>query len=260
MKNLNFIVVGLAFFLSLSCSTLDVKIPVANINSPELVLKNNGQLNLAVETTKTLTTTDDASSRPPVFTEKLTNSNTINLDYNYGIADHLLIGGGVNSDFGLRLQVQYQFINSTQKNTGWSSAISAILNYDSTNRSGSQDGTFGAGGYPWSGSLTTSGSGLGLSTGYRFNENLMSYIGIGYSQFDSKTTIDQKPSDNGLNQGGSYTQKGRGQSQTVGFGFQIDFTKIHLKPVVQWTDFKYENQKEQSVLGLLTITVDNPLH
>lgn len=247
---------SLAFFIFCGCSSLEVKIPLAAIKSPEVVGSGKKQINFSANSTKTLTTTNDASRRPPTFINEISSSTVLNNDFNYGMSDRYMIGGGLSSDLGLYFQVQYQFQNSITDDIGWNSSVFFNAQYDSTDRSGDQNGTFGPGGYDWKAQLVESQALVGASTGYRFNKNLMSYIGLAVNKFSTQTKIEQKVSSDGSDLGGNYNKNSSGQSQSLGLGLQFGSDRFLLKPVVELTTFSYEDINQSSVLGSLTLTAN----
>ncbi len=246
----------LIVFIFCGCSSLEVKIPLASIKSPEVLAAGKKQINFSANSTKTLTTTNDASKRPPKFVSEISNSTVFNNDFNYGKSDSYMIGGGVSSDLGLYFQVQYQFQNSIQDDIGWCSSVFAHAQYDSTDYSGDQKGTFGPGGYDWKAQLTESQAQIGLSTGYRLNKNIMIYTGLAVNKFSTQTKIEQKVSNDGSDLGGNYYKSSSGQSQSLGLGLQFGNDKISLKPVLELTTFSFEDINESTVLGSLTLTAN----
>ena len=179
-------------YILCGCSSLEVKVPLASIKSPEVLAAGKKQINFSANSSKTLTTTNDASRRPPTFINEISNSIVLNNDFNYGKSDRYMIGGGISSDVGLYFQVQYQFQNSIQDDNGWISSVYGHAQYDSTDRSGDQKGTFGPGGYDWKAQLVESQAQIGVSTGYRINKNVMSYIGFAVNKFRLKQKLNKR--------------------------------------------------------------------
>ncbi len=239
----------LSFILS-SCTTLDIRIPLASIKSPELPTAGLSEVNIATLPAKLFTSTNDASKRPPIFVSTVEQSNLLNAEYNYALTDGLLIGAGANIDFGFSLQAQYQFVNSNN----WLASVYGDVSYDNTQRSGDQNGTFGPGGYNWKGNLSASGIHMGTSIGYRFNEHIMSYVGFAYNSFSTKTDITQDVSNDGLDPGGSYKDSSHGNNRTIGLGVQIGTIQFNLKPAVMWTEFNLNGEKQENIVGSATLS------
>lgn len=234
----------LSLFFLTSCQSIEIKIPVADLKSPEVIKEKVRQFSISAEPTKTLTVTENANQRPLNITNQVTDSSVINAHFNYGYEDHLVIGAGVNSASGLLVQTQFQFLDEVLDDVGWSSAVQLSVNYNLLNKSGSETNLLGPGTYSYSGSMRALGFNPGITAGYRFNKYFMTYAGISYASISTTTSITQDPSTDGNDPGKSYSQDKSGSSQTLGVGVQVDFGKFHLKPVVQWSEIDIAHQKK----------------
>ncbi len=259
MKLLNCI--GFVYFLSLfffcSCQSIEIKLPVAELKSPEVIKEQVQQISFSAEPTKTLTVTEDANQRPLNITNQVTDSSVLGAQFNYGYADHLVIGAGLNSASGLLVQTQYQFLDDVVDDMGWSSAVQLSLNYNSISKKGSSSNLLGPGTYSYSGSMRAFGFNPGITAGYRFNKYFMSYAGVSYATISTATSITQDPSTDGNDPGKSFSQDKMGSSQSIGIGVQVDYNRIHLKPVFQWTEIDIAGQKKNSVLTSVTISFND---
>lgn len=241
------------------CSTLQIVVPLANVKSPEVIRKTQKQINFSYIQAKKIVSTDDASQRPPVFVNTVEGSlGLYNADFNYGLFDRVAVGALISSDIGFAFQTEYQFLAPQgEVGNGWASSVYFTGGFSSTSRSGDQKGTFGPGGYPWKGSMTMTSQNYGLSVGYRPNENWMTYLGYATNTFSTNTKIEQSVDTTGTDLGGTYTQNNTGRSKSLGLGFQFDFTRLHIKPVIHQTEFEYPNNSESATTVSLTLSVNN---
>jgi hypothetical protein len=248
---------SLFFMAALSgCSTLDVNVPLASIKSPEVIAKGQHQITASAEASKHYIATNDASQRPPVFDLTNESAGVLNTDYSISFVDGLLVGAGMNSDFGFHIQGQYQFLNLIgEDHTGWLSSVYANIYYDETNRSGNQKGLFGPGGYDWGGRTILQGAHAGTSLGYRFNQQVMGYIGYAHNLFSLDTRITQNKSDDNLDAGGNYNAAAKGSNKTIGLGAQIDIVRVHIMPSIAWTDYIVDGVKQEGIFGSLSVAV-----
>ncbi len=238
-----------------SCTSLYVKIPMAVIKAPSVITKDAKEVNLSAAPVKKFSTTNDASRRPPVLISDAANDTVIKGDFNFSVLDHLYYGAGVNSDFGLNMQAEYNFINTTSEiQQGWLANVYTVIYYDNTSRKGDQNGLLGPGGNNWKGNISLLGGYLGSSAGYRFNKYFMTYAGLAINNFSTKTEINQDVSSDGFNLGGQYKQQTAGNNRSLGLGFQFDMSMLHLRPGIMWTNFSADQINQDDFLASLTIS------
>ncbi|MEN0059535.1 MAG: hypothetical protein AAGB31_11920 [Bdellovibrio sp.] len=238
-----------------ACSHLKIQVPQAQVLSPELMAKNNWEIGVRSQASHIHTASEDASARPPTFDNTDTSSALIIPDFIYAPLDGLQFGGGISNDMGVSGNLAYQFLGSpwSQRKIGWSSALRLDVYAASASKDGDQNGIFGAGGYNWKGEIKVVSLGAGLSVGYRFHESFMSFLGFSRTNNTVKTNIDQDPSDNGTDPGGSYSQNLSGSSNAIGLGLMIGSGSFRFTPVVHWLEYELGDVRESETMVNLGI-------
>lgn len=233
-----------------SCGTLYVNVPLAQIKSPDTHPGQRFEINASYVPSKVYTSTEDASDRPPTLISKVEDSYITKGDFNFTPVEGLLLGGGLSTEMGLTAQAQYQFL---QSKTGWIASIYVDAYYNETRRNGDQNGDLGPSGYNWNGKLSVMGGDLGLSAGYALNEHFLIYFGVAGNSFALNTDIKHDVSNDGTDQGGTYSQKASGTNKTVGLGLQAGWRVFKFKPSVAWTDFTVNGTTETKTSGALSL-------
>lgn len=211
-------------FLLTACSGLEIVTPNPRTEVPEL--PGAGVIHFQAEGTNAhqYEATTDASARPPTFNRKLEKAGAFVGSIAYSPIDPLAFGFEIDPvHINFAAYAKYQFLGGTFLQGGpgnFSGMVYLRAGGGSRSKSGNQNGTFGAGGYPWKGTITNQMAMSGLSFGYRFTESLMTYAGASYGGYWLKTNIDQE-SANG-NAGGNYKDSAKGSAQVYGGGVAVN--------------------------------------
>lgn len=244
----------------LGCSSLSVVTPNPTIESPELRGAGAVFLQLGNYSAHRYRATQDASVRPPNIDDpELLRVRGLSAGLGFEFLQQFKLMAALDPFNGTSLlKGQWQWLGeptSTAEAGTWSSSVTAQGSYARNTNSGEQNGVLGHGGHPWKGEISAVGSALGLSLGYRFNENFMFFGGGAYGHTQVSTSIDQSPNSSGTSLGGSYSVKDNGNAYTFGLGGQMGRRLIGLLQY-QVTHLQYDHVKDtenmhEIVFGIL---------
>ncbi len=237
---------------SARCSSMQMKLPGATIESSEVLGKGKKQLGPSLEPTREIEFTGSASSRPPNLDNAMATGATHNLLHqaHFGLGDRFELGGEAAFDFGSDLQTmlfftgKFQFIGrpkSEAKRGDFSGSLFGRLGHTRVDGSGDQATLFGPGGFPWSAQVEAMLAMIGMSYGYRFSDKFMAYLGVSYQHMTTKIVVDQEAASDNSNPGGHYQRERDGQNLSYGLGAQWRLGKIfHLHGKLMMFNFNFD--------------------
>ena len=241
------VVLGLT--LLSGCATLDLTLPISELESPQHQGRKSGVgVDFTALTSKQLSLNDDPSKRPAdLITTKHKTGNLFltKTGLNYYFLDRLALSGILIDSkipaLKLKVALLHGFREDAQPGT-FHASLNLMGSYQIAETSGSQNGVGGPTGFPWKGSANLVSGTVGLSLGYQFFKRTIPFIGVNYQHFQTQGQIEQSgvPTD----AGGSYKiNVTDGKIMTYGFGF--DFRpnpRFFIMPQVYMYNFKwYEN-------------------
>lgn len=219
------------------------KIPTAQIQSPDR-FRSSGHIGIGLSDSKQYVPTTNRDGNPLVFDSEILNSMVMNTSLDLVFKKKFIFGLGLTSDGGLNIISEYQLFDLTEDDVGYVSSIYSNVNLSHKS------------GYPnqsekipkehnkwWGGSQSVNG---GLSSGYRFNPNLTTYVGIAINQTWMHTAIEQFANTNNGNLGGIYNEYFDVYSRAIGFGLEYHLRNIYFKPQLDFVNFQTKTGIEQN--------------
>lgn len=239
----------ISFTLLSSCATLDLTLPISELESPQ---HQGRKLGIGVDftalTSKQLTLTDDPSARPPNI--DLTKHKTGNLfltktGLNYYFLDRFALSGILIDSkipaMKLKIAILHGFREDAQPGT-YHASFNMMGSYQQAENLGNQNGVGGSVGFPWKGTASLMSGTVGLSFGYQFFGKTIPFIGVNYQQFQTKGEINQTATT--TDSGGVYKINLR-DGKIITYGLGVDYRpnpRFFIMPQVYMYNFKwYEN-------------------
>ena len=215
----------------MGCQSLDVNLPAPRIESPESVGMKKFIIGGTVTGAGKFRATSNAGERPPNLTDTaLAGALNVGPVGEYGITDHLSTGleidiGGANSSIFGQGRIKYQLMGSTwtKKETGPQLSIWVRGGSGSGSEEGNQKVEFGSGGYPWTGTITDTMIGSGISFGYRTSERTLLYTGFAADKHSLKAEINQSAATDNSDPGGTYSRTYSGKASALGLGVRFSW-------------------------------------
>jgi len=238
-----------------SCSNLSTKLTTATISPSEITADGTSRLDVMSAPSQNYTSTSDASARPPTFTANTYSERILSGTFVHTFWNRVQFGLGLNSDFALLGSVQLQLLGEPNKE-GFNSTLGVSSDFSSFSKSGDQKGTFGPGGYPWKASISQNTNSAQFAIGYRFNPNVLPFIGYSQSSHSIKSKIDQSVSTDNSDQGGSYEKNESAASKAAGLGIKLTSGNVHFTPIVQWTKFENSTISTEGVQAVFVFSIN----
>lgn len=211
------------------CTSLSVYVPGPLIESPEIASREKKiSAGAGIEQTNNYTYTGDASRRPPNLSQPTNEQAGMPyLRAGYIATDWLEVGLRVLPGSwktlwigGLGGTVRAQLLGVGEE-VGPRVSVYAGLLRSSAGGSGDQDGQFGPGGYNWSANASATTRTAGVSAGYRWQPNLMSFLALSYADQQLSGSITHDASQNGTSPAASYSlDEVKANSKAVAIGLR----------------------------------------
>jgi hypothetical protein len=242
MKNSVRIIAGsLVVLTTAACNSISTNLPASRFESPEVPGHLRWRVGGGAGTDQQVTFTDDASNRPVTFV------NAVSLIPEFplvrgslGLSDRFEIGVRYGFPSVFLAKAKFQILGEAAdlaSKGNMSLAVTAGAGADYTSRSGSQEGTFGPGGYGWSASSTTSIYDFSIIAGVRPSDNLLVFASPFVSTYGINGSINQAASDNGQSPAANYPLIGNGVSYGGSLGLEFFFGhKKNLSIMTDLTD------------------------
>lgn len=204
-----------ALFVS-ACSHITVHTANPSLLSPVTATPEKWGFGLEMGSSDIIKFTEDASARPPVISPQQSPSNDARAYAAYGINNIWDISLGIDTSAGLNLNSRLRFIGENNDVNRIILTGTLFYSFDTSNKTGDQNGELGPGGYNWEADASTSLSSFGLSMGYRTSGNILLFVhgGVGRAATDLKIKQDPGSGD----PGGNYSFTDQAAMQHIGAG------------------------------------------
>ena len=227
--------------MTAACNSISTNLPSSRFESPEVPGHLRWRVAAGAGTDQQVTFTNDASNRPITFTNTISQIPEFPLlKGSLGLADRFEIGVRYAFPSAFLAKAKFQILGEAgdlARSGNFSLTITAGAGADYTSRSGSQEGTFGPGGYGWSATSTTSIFDYSLIAGIRPAENFLVFLSPFVTTYGISGNINQAASDNGQSPPANYNLIGNGVSYGGSLGLQIFFgRKKNMSIMTDLTD------------------------
>jgi len=246
------------------CSSVPATVAVPTLNIPE-VGGHKWRLTLDVRDNPaySVDVVNSASGRPPDLTIPSTENGTpvaqvgsdvgVTLGERYLLQAGLITGGPSGTSVGATTRFQVQFLGDTYEDSGPGNfSMLAALEGQSVSNSanGNQAVTFGAGGYPWQMTSTSTMALLSLSMGYRFTNHMLWFWGGGVGTGTVTGQISQQASSDGTSPAASYTVQRAVQTAMLGSGLDFSTRNHHFAPKVMVNALQYNSNQRTDAMAV----------
>ncbi len=248
----------LSFFSG--CTTLDLTLPIADLESPQ----HQGRLTgFGVEYTgasgQSIQLTPDASLRPIASATAKHNIENIFITkpgINVYVLNRLTFTAGLIESKSPFLKMKVSLLSGYREDGEagrWHASLGTEVSYQRAEKSGSQNGIGGASGFPWSGKSDLLNGKVGLSIGYQVWKRFTPFIGYNYQQFQTYGSINQTAA--GSDPGGQFSyQPEIGRINTVGIGLDWKPSPtFYIMPQVLYYHLKWYDKDISDVGASLKI-------
>lgn len=239
----------LLLFVLSGCASLDLSLPISEIESPRHQGRKTGWgVDFSGGTSKKLSLVSDPSARPLDLDN--TKHTTANLfltknGLNYYFWDRVSLSGILIDSKTPAIRLKVSLLNGYKEDSQigeWYAALYTEGAYQQAEVSGNQNGAGGATGFPWNGKSTLASGAAGLSIGFQIFKKALPFVGVNYQQFQTSGQIVQSPSSS--DSGGTYkVSLENGTVLTYGIG--LDYrpnSRFYIVPQVYYYNLKwYEN-------------------
>lgn len=213
---------ALIFFTG--CTTLDLTLPIAELESPQHQGRLNGfGIEFSGATGQQLQLSPDPSMRPladAVGTPKNEKMFILKPAINVYAWNRFTFTGGVIDSKSPFLKMKVSLLSGFREDGEagrYHASIGTEVSYQRAERSGNQNGVGGPTGYPWKGTSDLLNGKAGLSIGYQYWKRFTPFIGYTYQQFQTYGSIVQTAA--GSDAGGTYSYSPKiGKIQSYGLG------------------------------------------
>lgn len=236
MNQIQFLVIASAITFLCGCASIRTDSSNPSLQSPLTTASEKLGFNLEMGSSDRIKFTDDASARPPTIALEHSRSNDFRTYLAYGINERFDVSAGLTSSVGINLTSRFRLMGDS--NSTWATAGTLFFSYDSSSKSGDQNGEFGPAGFNWNADASSTLSALGIALGYRVSENALIILNAGVGQTQAKLKIKQDPGSG--DPGGSYTSETKAPLHNLGlgvaFGRQTLFTLGAMYTHKKWND------------------------
>lgn len=216
--------IGIFFiFLFQGCATLDLTLPLNEIESPQHQGRQTGiGIELAGTNGLQMKLSEDPSQRPYTPSEKHSVDSLFMTKpaLNFYFWNRVTLSGGVIDSRSPFVKAKISILNGFREDTEpgrMQLALATEGSYQRAEASGNQNGFGGATGFPWKGTSELFNYKVGLSFGVHLNRKILPFVGFNYQQFQSSGTINHTAVQSDA--GGSYKIKPEvGSLRTAGLG------------------------------------------
>lgn len=222
--NIQFLLIFAAFVFVSSCTTLDLTLPIAELESPQHQGRLNGfGIEFSGATGQQLQLTPDASMRPladAVGTPKNEKIFILKPAINIYAWNRFTFTSGVIDSKSPFFKMKVSLLSGFREDGEagrYHASIGTEVSYQRAEKSGTQNGLGGPAGYPWKGTSDLLNGKAGLSIGYQYWKRFTPFIGYTYQQFQTYGSIVQTAA--GSDTGGTYNYSPKiGKIQSYGVG------------------------------------------
>jgi hypothetical protein len=242
------------------CATLDLTLPIAELESPQ----HQGRLKgFGIEfiglTGQQIQLTPDASARPLATATEKHNMESVFVTkpaINLYAWNRFTFTGGLVESKSPFLKMKVSLLSGFREDGEagrYHASLGTEVSYQRAEKSGNQNGIGGPTGFPWSGTSDLLNGKVGMSIGYQYWKRFTPFIGYNYQQFQTLGSITQTPA--GSDSGGKYTyQPEIGRIHTYGLG--LDWKPSHalfIMPQVIVYKLKWYDEDISDIGGSLKI-------
>ena len=258
--NTQLFAVFILLFLS-SCATLDLTLPIADLESPQHQGRMTGfGVEFTGATGQQIQLSRDPSVRPLSSATATKNIETIFITKPglniYAWNRFTFTAGLVESKspfFKMKISLLSGFREDGEAGR-WHASLGTEASYQRAEKSGSQNGTTATTGFPWKGKSDLLNGKMGLSIGYQKWKRLTPFVGYNYQQFQTYGSIEQTAA--GSDPGGiSSFQPEIGKIQTFGLG--LDWKPVptlYIMPQILYYNLKWYDKNISDVGGSIKIS------
>lgn len=260
ISKLNLFVIAYAMLLLSSCATLDLTLPISDLESPQHQGRKTGYgIDFSGITSKQLKLNDDPSKRP---VDLLTTKHQISdlfltkSSLNYYFLERATLSATLIDSKIPSLKLKVSLLSGFREDAmpgTFHSSLHFQGSYQLAETSGNQNGIGGSAGYPWKGTANLMSGTVGWSLGYQFFKKAIPFIGVNYQQFQTYGKIDHTA--NQLDAGGSY-KINVADGKIITYGFGLDFRpnpRFYFMPQVYMYNFKWYENDTNEIGGSLKI-------
>ena len=248
------------FFIFSSCATLNLTMPVPELESPQHHGRQNG---VGFEVTggsgSQLSLTDDPSKRPFIAAnqnQKVDDVFIMKPGINWYALSRLTVTAGVVDSKSPFLRAKISLLNGYREDTEigrYQMSFTTEASFQHAETSGNQNGAGGAVGFPWKGTSQLLYGKASLSFGMQMTRKMLPFIGYSYQQFQTYGVIDQTAA--GSDAGGSFKiQPEYGTVQAVGLGLDWKISpRFYIMPQALYYQTKWYDKSLNQIGGSLRL-------
>lgn len=243
------------------CTTLDLTLPIADLESPqhqgrmtgfgvEYIGASGQQLQLSTDPSiRPLTTATSKQNTEKTFITRP--------GLNIYAWNRFTFTGGLIDSKSPFLKMKISLLSGYREDGDsgrYHASLGTEVSYQRAEKSGNQNGVSGPSGFPWKGTSDLLNGKVGLSVGYQKWKKLTPFIGYNYQQFQTYGSIQQTAA--GSDSGGTYSYQptiGRVQTYGVGLDWKPSPT-IFIMPQVLFYNLKWYDKDITDIGGSLKIS------
>lgn len=247
-------------FIFSSCATLNLTMPVPDLESPQHHGRQNG---IGFEVTggsgSQLSLTDDPSKRPFVAAnqnQKVDDVFIMKPAINWYALSRLTVTAGVVDSKSPFLRAKISILNGYREDTEigrYQMAFTTEASFQHAETTGNQNGAGGAVGFPWKGTSQLGYGKASLSFGWQMTRKMLPFIGYSYQYFQTYGVIDQTAA--GSDPGGSFKiQPEFGSVQALGVGIDWKISpRFYIMPQALYYQTKWYDKSLDQIGGSLRL-------
>ncbi len=259
--NINLLSLFILIYTFSGCATLDLTLPIADLESPQHQGRMTGfGVEYTAATGQQIQLSRDASVRPLVSAMNSKNTETIFITkpgLNIYAWNRFTFTAGLIDSKSPFLKMKISLLSGYREDGEagrWHASIGTEASYQRAQKSGAQNGTTVASGFPWKGTSDLLNGKIGLSLGYQKWKRLTPFIGYNYQQFQTYGSIEQTASGSDVG-GTSSFQPEIGRIQAYGFGLDWKPTPtLYIMPQVLYYNMKWYDKNISDVAGSIKIS------
>lgn len=251
LNTLSILVLGLMIMAFSGCATLDVTLPITDLESPQHQGRKSGfGVEFSGLSAKQLQLNDDPSNRPVDLTgtkHKVSNLFLTKTSLNYYFWERFSLSGTLidSKTPAAKLKISLMGFREDAQPGTFLASLNFMGSYQLSESSGNQNGAGGPVGYPWKGKGSLVSGTAGLSFGYQFFKKSVPFIGINYQEFQTSGQIDHTAVPSVGDAGGSY-KIGVQTGKIITYGIGLDIRpnpRFYFMPQIYMYKFNwYENE------------------
>jgi hypothetical protein len=248
-------------FIFSACSTLDLTLPIADLESPQHQGRMTGfGVEYTGATGQQIQLSRDASVRPINTAASNKSIETIFITkpgLNIYAWNRFTFTAGLIESKSPFLKMKVSLLSGFREDGEagrWHASVAIAGSYQRAQKTGSQNGTIAASGFPWKGTSDLLNGKAGLSVGYQKWKRFTPFIGYTYQQFQTYGSIEQTPTTTDAGESVSF-QPEIGRVEVYGFG--IDWKPkptLFIMPQVFYYNLKWYDKNISDVGGSIKIS------